>query len=597
MPVIKCSNGKYRIGSGECIYDSKEKANRAYMGYLGSKYGKMAKGGLMDTKMNMFVPISKLNEELRMVYGVATCSKLDNQNEIVDYNATKDALKDYSEWRNIREMHKPSAVGTAPILELRDNNQELYIGAKIIDDQAWEKCKEGVYKGFSIGGEVLDRKLEMDKASGKTVNRVTKYLLNEISVVDRPANPACKFQTVKRDTSVHTVTISDDPLRDESSKVMEKAFLLAKRVLSKQDLEDLPDENFGLIKVIEEGNTLIKHRSYPMPDKTHAVNMIRKMSKADELSDKEKERIHETALFVLGKKHIETECPYCITKKISQGGAEVSKKVEKQVTITDEPQKKTVTLTHDKPADEVNPSAMIENTGVEDEATADVVVPEVPKEEEAPVSPLEAKLDRMIDLLASLLQAEQAEAEAEAVEDVEEEVVSPEEPVIEEKDKTLAEEEELPVKEDAELEEEVPVKDEEEAEEMEAELPVKEDEKTCCAKTVKPIVKKMGLVSMRKVHAILEPLKKENAELRNKIAKMEKEPLPRKEAKAGDKPQKVEKYQQVKLEKKEGTFTDELSKDIEKASSMRKSGKELTSEEDTFCKRVAERMLEEKLSK
>jgi hypothetical protein len=38
MPVIKCSNGKYRIGSGGCIYDSKAKAERAYKGYLAQKH-------------------------------------------------------------------------------------------------------------------------------------------------------------------------------------------------------------------------------------------------------------------------------------------------------------------------------------------------------------------------------------------------------------------------------------------------------------------------------------------------------------------------------------------------------------------------------
>ena len=38
MPVRKCSNGKYRIGDGKCIYKSKASAERAYRGYLGSKY-------------------------------------------------------------------------------------------------------------------------------------------------------------------------------------------------------------------------------------------------------------------------------------------------------------------------------------------------------------------------------------------------------------------------------------------------------------------------------------------------------------------------------------------------------------------------------
>lgn len=38
MPVHKCSNGKYRIGEGKCMYDSKEKAEKAYKAYLAQKH-------------------------------------------------------------------------------------------------------------------------------------------------------------------------------------------------------------------------------------------------------------------------------------------------------------------------------------------------------------------------------------------------------------------------------------------------------------------------------------------------------------------------------------------------------------------------------
>ena len=38
MPVHKCPNGKYRIGSGKCMYDSKEKAESAYKAYLAKKH-------------------------------------------------------------------------------------------------------------------------------------------------------------------------------------------------------------------------------------------------------------------------------------------------------------------------------------------------------------------------------------------------------------------------------------------------------------------------------------------------------------------------------------------------------------------------------
>ena len=38
MPVRKCPNGKYRIGSGKCMYKSKASAERAYAAYRAKKH-------------------------------------------------------------------------------------------------------------------------------------------------------------------------------------------------------------------------------------------------------------------------------------------------------------------------------------------------------------------------------------------------------------------------------------------------------------------------------------------------------------------------------------------------------------------------------
>lgn len=38
MPVIKCSNGKYRIGSGACIYETEEKATEVWRAILANGY-------------------------------------------------------------------------------------------------------------------------------------------------------------------------------------------------------------------------------------------------------------------------------------------------------------------------------------------------------------------------------------------------------------------------------------------------------------------------------------------------------------------------------------------------------------------------------
>jgi len=34
MPVIQCSNGKWKVGTGDCIYDTKEKATEVYVAII-----------------------------------------------------------------------------------------------------------------------------------------------------------------------------------------------------------------------------------------------------------------------------------------------------------------------------------------------------------------------------------------------------------------------------------------------------------------------------------------------------------------------------------------------------------------------------------
>ncbi len=134
--------------------------------------------------MKIFLPIAKVDADRREVWGYASTEARDEQGEIVKRDALIAALGDYMKFANIREMHQLSAVGVAK--EAAVDDKGLYIGAKIVDDQAWQKVVEGVYKGYSIGGRVTQR----DPADFKTI---TGLMLNEISLVDRPANPEAVF--------------------------------------------------------------------------------------------------------------------------------------------------------------------------------------------------------------------------------------------------------------------------------------------------------------------------------------------------------------------------------------------------------------------
>jgi len=145
--------------------------------------------------MRFYWPIAKVDAEQRMVWGYASTEAEDDQGETVTREALTAALDDYMRFANIREMHQPSAVGVAT--EAAVDDKGLYLGAKIVDADAWQKVVEGVYKGFSIGGRVTAR----DPADRRLI---TALRLTEISVVDRPANPDAVFDCWKFSTGPAT---------------------------------------------------------------------------------------------------------------------------------------------------------------------------------------------------------------------------------------------------------------------------------------------------------------------------------------------------------------------------------------------------------
>lgn len=151
-----------------------------------SAWAAVKKGFGSMTDFNLFLPISKVDRTRRTVSGYATTPDLDLDGEIVSLDAVKKALPGYWEWRNVREMHQPKAVGVGQ--ETHIDEHGLWLTAKIVDEDAWQKCVEGVYKGFSIGGKKL----------AKVGNTITELDWIETSIVDRPANPKCKIEIAKR---------------------------------------------------------------------------------------------------------------------------------------------------------------------------------------------------------------------------------------------------------------------------------------------------------------------------------------------------------------------------------------------------------------
>jgi HK97 family phage prohead protease len=165
-------------------------------------------------KIEFYGDLRKVDAEQRIVSGYASTEAVDSAGEIVLKSAVAAALDDYLEWGNVREMHQPSAVGTA--VEARLDDKGLYLCAKIVDDAAWRKVVEKVYRGFSIGGKVRER-------DTKNRNVITKLSLAEISLVDRPCNTEARFDLWKAAGSPTLESTFDELPAEDKALVAIKA--------------------------------------------------------------------------------------------------------------------------------------------------------------------------------------------------------------------------------------------------------------------------------------------------------------------------------------------------------------------------------------
>jgi hypothetical protein len=157
--------------------------------------------------MKIFVPITKIDAARRLVYGVVTAEKPDVTGEVCDYASTKPLYQKWSQkfadategrsLGNLRAMHGHVAAGKLVEIAYNDENKQVEICGKVVDDAEWQKVEEGVYTGFSQGGRYLKRWPDPREPS------LTRYTAEplEVSLVDHPCLPEATFAVIKSDGS------------------------------------------------------------------------------------------------------------------------------------------------------------------------------------------------------------------------------------------------------------------------------------------------------------------------------------------------------------------------------------------------------------
>lgn len=242
-----------------------------------------------ETPMLKFVQFTKVDAAKREVSGIVTAEQPDKDFEICDYDGSKPYYKKWSEefrkstdgasLGNLREMHGLSAVGKAIDLQFRDEEKEIVMTFKVVDDDAWKKVEERVYTGFSQGGRKVGESIQ-----DKVYKNCQRYVANptEVSLVDNPCLPAAHFMYVKTDGSVEmrkflkTELPETDRIASLEAKVeeltkaakpaSEKVIPISKPAVTKLIAgQDLPSTAFAYVGSLEKTETW----KFPVHDAKH----------------------------------------------------------------------------------------------------------------------------------------------------------------------------------------------------------------------------------------------------------------------------------------------------------------------------------------
>jgi hypothetical protein len=186
----------------------------------------------LENKLNLFMQLCKVDEAQRLVSGILSAEVVDKSNEIMDYDTGKAEFEKWSKEAhkrsdgkslgNVREMHDNKACGKLTQMICDDATKTIQGTAKIVDDAAWNKVLEGVYTGFSIGGEYA--KKWKDEAN-PAVTRFTPTVA-EVSIVDNPCVAEAVFELIRSDGSkeMRKFKSAEPNVRDDKTLPLSKRY-------------------------------------------------------------------------------------------------------------------------------------------------------------------------------------------------------------------------------------------------------------------------------------------------------------------------------------------------------------------------------------
>jgi Putative phage serine protease XkdF len=236
-----------------------------------------------DIRLSM--PLSKVDQEKRIVSGFATLDNLDKQADIVTPEASLNAFKRFR--GNIREMHQPISVGKMVSFkeekffdpETKKMYNGIYVSAYVSKgaQDTWEKVLDGTLSGFSIGGRMNKWDDAYDEKMDSAVRIIKDYDLTELSLVDNPANQFANILSVQKADGVNEIsgiaadTTIENVFYDKESGIA----MLSEEETMSSPISGEPMQNIGFVeKNDSEKSEMIKF----LVDSAKGINLA-KMTK------------------------------------------------------------------------------------------------------------------------------------------------------------------------------------------------------------------------------------------------------------------------------------------------------------------------------
>ena len=183
MPISKCENGKYKIGDGECMYESEASAERAYVAYLAESEedkNKNKKSMIYNYK-SFDLEVKDVDAKSGTVTGYFSAfGMVDSDGDIMMPGAFKRSIQDWGVEGKQRIKHLLNHNPSQPLGKLtmlKEDNFGLYYESKVGTHQLGKDFVKMVESGL-IGEHSIGFKTLREQKSGEA-NQIQDVMLFE----------------------------------------------------------------------------------------------------------------------------------------------------------------------------------------------------------------------------------------------------------------------------------------------------------------------------------------------------------------------------------------------------------------------------------